>query len=61
MFVQLAACDDYTYGQGCVNTCNANCDGACNKVNGTCPACMPGFKGEMCTEGKLLFRNKDSN
>ncbi|XP_078328398.1 uncharacterized protein LOC111111981 [Crassostrea virginica] len=37
------------YGENCSLECPQNCqDGYCDIVEGTCPACKPGFIGPMC-------------
>ncbi|XP_078328061.1 uncharacterized protein LOC111112074 [Crassostrea virginica] len=39
------------YGENCSLKCPKNChDGYCDSMEGTCPACKPGFIGPRCME-----------
>ena len=43
------------YGDNCSLKCPQNChDGYCDSMEGTCPACKPGFIGPRCM-GKLVL------
>lgn len=54
--LNLAACDDGTYGTDCAWRCGWCKDYmACDKVTGQCPAgCQTGWTGSMCTQSRLL-------
>lgn len=47
------ACNDGTFGHGCINNCSGQCvdDSVCNKQTGQCDmGCNPGYKNTFCNE-----------
>ncbi|XP_052797124.1 uncharacterized protein LOC128229312 isoform X2 [Mya arenaria] len=44
------SCDHSMKGQECSIPCNKYCSDGCNKDNGKCTSCAPGYWGEFCTE-----------
>lgn len=45
-------CDSGTYGQNCSNSCGSCTNKEmCDKVNGICFSCNPGWNLPFCTEG----------
>ncbi|XP_060572354.1 protein draper-like [Ruditapes philippinarum] len=53
-----AECGNGKYGKNCSNQCSNNCLEDCDKVNGTCLSCKPGWSGPMCMKGKFLNSKK---
>ena len=52
------ACDNGTFGLNCSETCG-QCIDYCNIADGMCPTgCLPGWKGNMCMQGKMPFDKK---
>ncbi|XP_053400714.1 multiple epidermal growth factor-like domains protein 10 [Mercenaria mercenaria] len=43
-------CDDGTFGASCTNKCGTHCKGICDKDNGTCESCEPGWTESRCTK-----------
>lgn len=50
----LLECLDGTYGENCSNECGINCEVVCEKIDGTCSSCKPGYEGSMCTKGRYI-------
>ena len=50
----FSECTKGFYGQDCILTCNAKCDG-CNNVNGYCDrGCNPGWKEDNCQQRNVF-------
>ncbi|XP_052797129.1 uncharacterized protein LOC128229315 [Mya arenaria] len=48
----LEKCDAGQYGNNCSGTCSKNCEDpkTCNKTNGFCSFCEPGWQGPKCND-----------
>lgn len=58
--LKCSACADGTFGVGCMLTCSGNClnNDACEKSDGGCKKCAPGWEGHLCNKGKNIFNIK---
>ena len=54
-FVSTKACNNGTYGHGCLETCGHCRDQKdCHNVNGSClTGCEDGYRGDLCTSSKI--------
>lgn len=45
-------CENGTFGVGCMHTCSENClnKETCNKYDGGCRTCAPGWEGHLCNK-----------
>lgn len=60
-FDVIKECKDGFSGPNCKKMCNETCKG-CNKTTGVCDnGCVPGWKGQLCHEGKVSFHNSLRN
>ena len=48
-------CADGFYGLGCSGTCDHCLNNACDKVDGHCELCPPGYHGLYCNESMYSF------
>lgn len=57
IFLSLVGCQGQ-YGNDCLYPCPRNClNGKCDKYTGQCLSCLPGYYGQLCTNG--LFSIND--
>ena len=55
----LTECDAGLYGNNCSKNCSLTCEnpGVCHKVTGHCNgSCLAGWEGDMCENGKYVFK-----
>ncbi|GFN78785.1 multiple epidermal growth factor-like domains 10 [Plakobranchus ocellatus] len=57
----LTACEDGSYGSGCLNSCSDKCaqtTNICDRFNGHCNGgCEPGYEAPVCTQGTVNSRS----
>ena len=54
----VAVCEDWTFGNDCINNCSGNCldDSPCNKQTGYCEGgCKPGYTNAVCNKRKVYW------
>lgn len=53
VFKELA-CRNGTFRKGCMQKCSRNClnNDSCDKSDGECGNCAPGWVGHLCNKGK---------
>ena len=55
MLLNILGCSPKKYGESCSIQCPQNCqEGHCDIVTGACLGCVPGYTGQMCTEGTTI-------
>lgn len=56
LIFEFSACANGTFGVGCMLTCSGNClnNDTCEKSNGGCKNCAPGWEGHLCNKGKNI-------
>lgn len=57
---KCSACANCTFGVGCMHTCSGNClnNETCDKSDGGCRNCAPGWIGHLCNKGKNRYKIK---
>lgn len=53
----IVACNNGTFGHGCINNCSGQCidEPMCNKQTGHCDrGCKPGYTSAFCNESMLI-------
>ena len=46
-------CNDGTWGENCLKSCDCNNQGSCDQQTGAC-ICYPGYTGDSCTDGNIF-------
>lgn len=52
-----------TFGKDCMQNCSGNCfdNLPCNKTNGICTQCLPGWMNDFCTERIVSLKQPEKD
>ncbi|XP_053400129.1 uncharacterized protein LOC128557186 [Mercenaria mercenaria] len=48
-------CADWNFGESCTEKCSTHCQTVCDKDDGTCSSCKPGWTESRCNNGSLDY------
>lgn len=56
----ISACRNGTFGSDCKFICSGNCENneTCDRTNGACVNCAPGWENQYCNKSKKIEREK---
>lgn len=55
VYFLIPDCPRGYFGEECASKCSDKCYG-CNNINGVCESgCKPGWRGEYCHEGLVIY------
>lgn len=56
----ISACRNRTFGSDCKFICSGNCENneTCDRTNGACVNCAPGWEKQYCNKSKKIEREK---